>query len=240
MTDIDLLQDIIVARLNSLRYFRTVPVTAYQPLSTKGDRKTNEVAQAEFWRIKKDGVHSGGGVLVPPADMRVPNPNLPGPQYEPSFRIRCAEQPLVSELAETGLNPNGTAGFGVTEISRQVARGLHLWSPDGVVMLYVVSDVLDQQDVRLRSRMVTVQLTAWSEDEPSRVPSVQLSIHDGYCTMSIPADSEVWFTLDGTAPLRQSPAAQYTAPIAVTAGQTIWAGAYDDYRDGSDWIKITV
>lgn len=239
MDDILRLQQDIVDKLNAHSWFTDVPVVAHRPLSTTdaigsaSTANTAEVQQEEFWRVKKDGTKSGLGVLVAVPELRVPYPNLPGPQYEARIRVRVAEQPLVSEAAD-GLNPAG-AGKSAGLAASKVAAALHQWAPNGWMQTHLREQAIVPVAENKVVRIYDVWLwTTLPQAQESRTVRPTITVAGGNASIACAEAADIYYTVDGGFPSQQAGATLYAAPFAVAAGTTIRAAAYASGKEGSD------
>ncbi|CAK0765747.1 conserved hypothetical protein [Gammaproteobacteria bacterium] len=243
MNPLEQLQADITAKLNSSPYFSDVPVIALRPLTTSDASGTGEKEQAQFWRVKKDGTHEGCGVLVRPPKLRVAHPNIPGPQFDVNMVITVVEQPLISELADTGLNP-GRLGKSAEAISVEVLRSLHQWSPDSAVIIHAKESAVDPdpQDKRLRAYTVNVWTMYNVQDiDRAQTPTVSVDVLNS-CTISgIVSGQTAYYTVDGSFPSPQNTAALvYSDPFTVTSGMIVRAACYKDGIDGSNVAQLNI
>lgn len=242
MSDLEQLQADIVAKLNAESYFVDVPVIALRPLSTSTDAAAGELAQEQFWRVKKDGVHSGVGVLVQPITLRVPFPDVPGPQYETVITIDIAEQPLVSEEQATGLNP-GRTGKSAEAVALEVARTLHQWSADGRIRLHLRDSAFtrSQQDKRIRAYQINLY-SDFNVDMVQRAGMPTITYAAPNVTIAGQSVNDVlYYTVDGSFPSSLNVEATiYSAPFAVTSGVRVRAAAYATGKNGSDAVNYDV
>jgi hypothetical protein len=238
MDRLEQLQQDIAASLNGEDALAKVPVVAYRPLRTLADQvdagagadtAKPEIGQEQFWLLKKDGTLSGVGVRVNLPRLRLVSKNLSSPQFSVVVPILIAEQPLVNDSA-TGLN-NATCGWLTAErVLMLVADSLQHMVYDGTNLLSLEEDAatVNVSDPKVRAWNLNVWAT-FRRNSTARATPPTIVIAAGSATVTPSASTDVYYTTDGSTPVKTAFNANstlYTVPVAVGSGVTIRCKAY--------------
>lgn len=246
MDTFETLQQFIVGKLNA--EFSTVPAVAHRPLRVASDDSDTaagvdsakpELEQEEFWRIKKDGMHSGVGIRVPMPRLRVESVHLSHPQSRLSVEIMVVEQPAVSQ-SSNGLNTSGGGWQSAENVAAKVGDVLHHWRWDGVNLLFCEGEYIVAQNTDMRLRIYRVLVSGtFRRDSQTRVAEPAVTIAAGSASITCAtAGAAIYYTTDGTT-FPDTSASQYSAPFAVSAGTTVLAAAYKSGSQGSSVGRAT-
>jgi hypothetical protein len=195
---------------------------------------------------------AGAGVFVMQPKAMDRQPDVTGPVLDWYFPVNCVEMPAVN-MVPPPVNPDGTptgapGGTMVQaeQLGQMVMDCLHLYGDDGVGTFNLDGMAYGPMSGRdllpgCAGFQVSVHVLGKASQTP-RCSVVQVSVAGHVATLSCAtAGSTVYYTLDGSFP--GTPAVQaasreiltsqaYTAPFAVSAGQTLrciaWAPGYNN------------
>lgn len=123
-SDIELLQSDVTAKLLSEEYFATVTVVSLRKLVISSD-----IAASLVYLTEKAG-KKGAGVIVGMPTIKLPDPNVPGPQLVVLLPIRVLEQPTINQDATSGTLKTAE------QIAVRTLAILHQFQIEGLGALY--------------------------------------------------------------------------------------------------------
>ena len=228
------LQADATAKLNAEEYFANVHVVTYRPLMMMTEDGKDEADRHQAWLIKKDGTHSGVGVMVRMPTLQVPHANLSGPQSQLLLIVTVVEQPLVSEATD-GLNTSAGGWKSAEKVAIKAREALHHFRYDGANVLFCDGESIRPNENTLYLRAYDVIVRGWHHvDSPSKVGSVTITVAAGIATLTCATDgATIYYTIDGSFPSLANNATLYSAPFAFTSG-TLRTEAYKTGMIGSD------
>jgi hypothetical protein len=240
------LQTDIGDRLNSLAYFADVTVYVLRPRVDCTVPMLQQRINAAIKGLVSKGGKAGVCVFVAMPTAETPRQNVPGPEFSVSVVCQVVEKPVVNM---------GTGGTGKSaeEIALEVAQALHHWRPSssdggarGFSTLYAAQQAIvpvkveDEAEDVLR---INVTLEArLGLGRPSSVADVTISGTSAAVTLTCAtAGAAIYYTTDESFPwLGNTAATLYSAPFAVTAGDTVRAAGYKTSLNGSNVSTSTI
>ena len=238
-SELELLQDDLAARLNSLEYFSDITVKALRAYKDAAGHKAiadvqGLLDQALAGMIAKAGkVGAAVSVLMPAFD--VPHPNLAGPQGTVLVCVRVQELPIVNQGA------SGT-GKSAEAIALQVLAAGHQFRLQGICEVLKAAKNALTPSLEFAPRMtydvlfeatLAMPVQARCRMPAATVQGLQVTLADQE------GGASLYYSLDDTFPWAGS-GLPYTVPFTVPAGTVVRWAAYKTGKQGSDVGRVAV
>lgn len=235
MNEIHLLQTFLAARISSVSYFSDIAVAAPR-LYLDGTKVTtpktiNDKLDATLNGLVPVAGKIGATVRVLQPVFNVEKKNLPGPQGRLVIPILCQAHPIYNFSA------SGTGKYDI-EIALEVVRALHAWRvPAFGWSLYADGDsIVSYFDDEKKFMTSEVMVHTVSQLTPrTDVAKPVIAVATGSATLTCSTSgAAIYYTLDGETFPSAADGTLYSAPFAVTAGQTLLCAAYKTGSHGSE------
>lgn len=237
MSAIESLQQFIHARISQDPYFSDVPVYLFRPRSEDESVMIQTEIDSALAGIESKAGKLGAAILVPMPDADVPEPEIPGPRLDMVPIVRVLEIPAIN------MSSAGT-GKSAEDLALKILNLIHhtFFQDLGTTVIADANalEALAEDHGRIGYDVQFRCPIGLSRPTKCAIPQITGTAAAVTIT-SATASASIYYTTDGTYPWSGNDTAHlYSAPFAVTSGQTVRAVATKTNYTASDLASATI
>ncbi|HSI82161.1 MAG: FN3 associated domain-containing protein [Candidatus Methylacidiphilales bacterium] len=239
MNLLEALQSDVTQRLESSAFFSDITVLALRPWDDAEETAVLAAADDVLTGVTFKNGKTGAAAIVQMPTIYVTEEGMPGPYFSAKIYVRVMENPTVNN------GPDGT-GKTAEDMGLEVLRTLHMWNPgySGPFMTFKWRPMRPDFEFTGGASFKVELLIDLGLTPEVRCFSPVASGNSSAITLteaSADADTEIWYTTDGSFPGPENPAAtEYTAPFAFPGGSGVLrAASYHTDKGGSNVLRAT-